>query len=417
MTDVRTDDQAAATAGPSSAAPASLRLPDGRLASEAFTLDPRLGHLNHGSFGAVPRVAQEEQSRLRALMEAAPVAWFPALPGLVGDARRPVARFLGVDARDLAFVPNASAGASVIYSSLPVSHGAEIVVTDHGYGAVTMGAERLARRWGGRVRTVPVPLAADEETSAAIIAEAIGSTTSLVVIDQITSPTARRLPVGPVSRAAHEHGVPVLVDGAHAPGLIADPLGDLDCDFWVGNLHKFTCAPRGTGVLVARGPLVPELNPLIDSWGATEPYPERFDSQGTLDLTNWLASPTSLDFVAETWGWDTARAYMSDLADYAVGVVADAFSGITGEDHRVDVGMPVGALRLVRLPRGLATGHLGANGLRDRVVDELGVECAFTAFAGVGYLRLSTHVYNTAADYEDFAERCVPVLAEWARSS
>ena len=417
MTDVRTADRAAGTPRHSAAAPASLRLLDGRPASDAFTLDPRLGHLNHGSFGAVPRVSQDEQARLRSVMESAPVAWFPPLPGLVAGARRRVAGFLGVDARDTAFVPNASAGASVVYSSLPVSHGVEILVTDHGYGAVTMGAERLARRWGGRVRTVAVPLDADHDTSAAIIVEAIGPGTSLVVLDQITSPTARRLPVESVSHAARERGVPMLVDGAHAPGLIADPLADLDCDFWVGNLHKFTCAPRGTGVLVARGPLVPELNPLIDSWGATEPYPERFDTQGTLDLTNWLASPTSLDFIAETWGWDTARRYMSELADYAVDVITRAFSAITGEDHRVDVGMPVGALRLVRLPPGLATGHLEANGLRDRVVDELGVECAFTAFDGVGYLRLSTHVYNTASDYEDFAERCVPVLARWARAS
>ncbi|MGW5697015.1 aminotransferase class V-fold PLP-dependent enzyme, partial [Streptomyces asiaticus] len=48
---------------------------------------------------------------------------------------------------------------------------------------------------------------------------------------------------------------------------------------------------------------------------------------------------------------------------------------------------------------------------------ELGVEAAFTSFGGIGYLRVSAHVYNTAADYEHFAETCVPVLAEWARAA
>lgn len=397
--------------------PEPLTLHDGRPAAAAFTLDPHLGHLNHGSFGAVPRATQAEQQRLRDVMEAAPVGWFPPLPGLVAQARGRVAEFLGTNVRDTAFVANASAGASVVYSSLPVGRRVEILVTDHGYGAVTMGAERLARRWNGRVRTVSVPLDADHDTAAGIITDSITDATSLVVIDQVTSPTARRLPVGAVARHAAQFGVPVLVDGAHAPGLLADPLADLECDFWVGNLHKFTCAPRGTGVLVARGPLVQELNPSIDSWGATDPFPERFDTQGTLDLTGWLAASTSLDLIGDTWGWDTARRYMSDLADHAVDVVAGAFSAITGEDHRVDVGMPVGALRLVRLPGALAAGHGEGNALRDRVLDELGVECAFTAFAGVGYLRLSTHVYNTAADYESFAERCVPVLADWARTA
>jgi isopenicillin-N epimerase len=398
-------------------APAALRLPDGAPAATAWTLDEASVHINHGSFGAVPRVAQAHQNALRAEMDAAPVAWFPALPALVRTARTAIAEFLSVDPGRTALVPNASAGASVVYSSLPVLRGLEIVVTDHGYGAVTMGAERLARRWGGTVRTARIPLAATAaEARDAVVAE-LGDRTALVVIDQITSPTARALPVASISAEAKKRGIPVLVDAAHVPGLYADPMAGLDCDFWVGNLHKFACAPRGTAVLVAQGPLADELYPLIDSWGAPYPFPERFDTQGTLDLTNYLAAPRSIDFIEETWGWDTARTYMSDLADYAEHRIADAFSAATGEDHLVDVGMPVNALRLVRLPAGIATTHPAADALRDRVVGELGVEGAFTSFNGIGYYRLSTHVYNTTADFDIFAERCVPALLKWAREA
>ena len=399
------------------AAPAALRLPDGSAAAGAWTLDATSVHINHGSFGAVPRVTQELQNALRAEMDAAPVAWFPALAGRVKEARASIASFLDVDPGRTALVPNASAGASVVYSSLPVARGLEIVVTDHGYGAVTMGAERLARRWGGTVRTAHIPLAASAaEAHDAVVAE-FSDRTALVVIDQITSPTARVLPVGSVSAEAKRRGIPVLVDAAHVPGLYASPTTGIDCDFWVGNLHKFACAPRGTAVLVAQGALTDELYPLIDSWGAPEAFPDRFDTQGTLDLTSYLAAPRSLDFIDETWGWDTARSYMSDLADYAEHRIADAFGAVTGEDHLVDVGMPVNALRLVRLPDGIATTHPTADALRDRVVDELGVEGAFTSFDGVGYYRLSTHVYNTPADFDAFAERCVPALLEWAREA
>lgn len=397
-------------------APASLRLPDGSPAAGAWTLDATSVHINHGSFGAVPRVTQELQNELRAQMDAAPVAWFPALPGMVKEARASISEFLGVDPGRTALVPNASAGASVVYSSLPVTRGLEIIVTDHGYGAVTMGAERLARRWGGTVRTAHIPLAATAaEAHDAVVAE-FSDRTALVVIDQITSPTARMLPVASISAEAKKRGIPVLVDAAHVPGLYADPAAGLECDFWVGNLHKFACAPRGTAVLVAQGALTDELYPLIDSWGAPHPFPDRFDTQGTLDLTSYLAAPRSLDFVDENWGWDTARTYMSDLADYAEHRIAEAFSTVTGEDHLVDVGMPVNALRLVRLPAGIATTHPTADALRDRVVGELGIEGAFTSFDGIGYYRLSTHVYNTAADFDIFAERAVPALLDWARS-
>lgn len=399
---------------PLATAPLALKLPDGRPARAAWTLDARLVHINHGSFGAVPLVTQERQNALRSEMDAAPVAWFPALPRRVKEARTTIAEFLGVSADSTALVPNASGGASIVYTSLPVKPGLEIVVTDHGYGAVTMGAERLARRWNGTVRTAHIPLnATADQAHDAVIAE-LSDVTGLIVLDHITSPTARLLPVETISAEAKRRGIPILVDGAHMPGLYDHPIAGLDCDFWIGNLHKFGCSPRGASVLVARGPFADELYPLIDSWGAPYPFPERFDTQGTLDLTSYLAAPTSLDFIEQTWGWGDARRYMTELADYAERIIADAFGAITGENHLVDVGMPVNALRLVRLPGGIATTHADADALRDRVLHELGVEGAFTSFDGVGYYRLSTHIYNTAADFEYFVEHCVPPLVEWA---
>ncbi|MEU6546254.1 aminotransferase class V-fold PLP-dependent enzyme [Streptomyces sp. NPDC046859] len=398
-------------------APRPLLLADGTPADRAWSLDPDLRHLNHGSFGAVPLVAQERQELLRVEMERSPVVWFPALPERLAATRVRLAAFLRVDAGDLALVPNASAGASVVFAALTLRPGGEIVVTDHGYGAVTMGAERLARRHGGRVRTAHVPLDADEEQAYEAVTAEFTDATQLVVVDQITSATARLLPVERIGAEARRRGIPVLVDGAHAPGLLDAPLAGATYDFWTGNLHKWGCAPRGTAALVARGPLRERLYPLIDSWAAAEPFPDRFDQQGTIDATAYLAAPAALDFVERTWGWPAARRYMDELADYGAGVIGAAFAGTAGADTRVDVGMPVPGMRLVRLPAGLAADRLQADALRDRVAGELGVEAAFTSFGGAGFLRLSAHVYNTAADYEYFAEECVPVLGAWAREN
>jgi isopenicillin-N epimerase len=393
----------------------ALHLPDGAPAVDAWSLDPSLRHLNHGSFGAVLRATQQIQDALRADMEAAALRWFVRLPSQHAAARARVAPHLGVAADDLAFVANASAGVSVVFSSLPVRTGCEIVVSDHSYGAVTMGAQRLAKRWGGTVRTAHVPLSAGPAEACAAFEAEFSERTALVVVDHITSPTARWMPVAEISAAAHARGIPVLVDGAHVPALVAAPLEGVDCDVWVGNLHKFGCAPRGSGVLVARGPLVPELNPSIDSWGADKPFPARFDEQGTLDTTSWLAAADALDEIEALWGWNVVREHCAALADHAVDTISTAFQSLTGEDHRVDSGMPVGPMRLVRLPGRLALGPGGGNAVRDRVLGELGVEAAFTAFDGQGFLRLSAHAYNTPDDYADFAERCVPAITAWSR--
>jgi isopenicillin-N epimerase len=395
-------------------APAPLTTPEGRPAGSLWPLHPGLRHLNHGSFGAVPRAALEEQAELRQQMELAPVAWFPGLPERIAGARHRLAPWLGVDPERLALVPNASGGASVVFGSVALPAGAEVLVTDHGYGAVTAGAERAARRAGGRLVTAPVPLAAEEDEAFDAIWEHVGDRTALIVLDHITSPTARRLPVGRVCAAARERGILTLVDGAHAPLLLEDPVGEADADVWVGNLHKYGCAPRGTAVLIARPEVGAHLHPLIDSWGAGLPFPERFDHQGTLDLTSWLAAPTALATVEQAFGWQEVRRYTTELAGWAQDLVATALGEASGVDCRAEVGMPVGPLRLVGLPGRLGTGHLGSNALRDRVLAEAGIETAFSSFAGRGHLRLSAHAYNTPEDYLDFVERAVPLLLAWA---
>ncbi|MFC4222879.1 aminotransferase class V-fold PLP-dependent enzyme [Lysinibacter cavernae] len=396
------------------AAPSELRLRDGRPAAAAWSLDPRVLHLNHGSFGAVPREVLLAQAQLRHEMEANPVIWFSQLHERIAQARTHIAVQLGVNPETLAFVPNATAGASTVYQSLTLRPGGNIVVTDHGYGAVTMGAERLAGRSSTQVREARIPLEANAVESVDAILAAVDANTQLIVLDHITSATARYLPVAEISRFARENGIAVLVDGAHAPGLVDHPSAGIDCDFWIGNLHKFSCSPRGAAVLIARGEATPNLFPLIDSWGTGLSYPHRFDHQGTLDQTAYLAAHLSYNTIHDEWGWQQVRSYSNALAAYGEQIIAEALSDATQVDSSVTVGMASGAMRLVRLPDGLATDVDSANALRNRIASELRVEAACTAFHGTGYLRLSAHAYNTPSDYEFFAERIVPTLVRWA---
>src|SRR3546814_7629543 len=139
---------------------------DGAPARDLWELTAEAVHLNHGSYGAVPRATTDYQLTLIRLMNAAPGRWFGELPSRVGDARRRVAAFLGTDPERTALVPNASAGVSVVLQSLDFPRGADILVTDHAYGAVRMAAERAARRAAGPVTVVPIALEAGstEET-------------------------------------------------------------------------------------------------------------------------------------------------------------------------------------------------------------------------------------------------------------
>ncbi|MET8473582.1 aminotransferase class V-fold PLP-dependent enzyme [Streptomyces sp. NPDC006422] len=384
---------------------------------DAWALDPHVRHLNHGSFGAVPRVTLDALRELRTEMDANPCRWFRALPERVALARAEIARYLRVSPEALALVPNASAGISTVLGSLDLPAGSEVLLTDHSYGAVTMGVRRAAERTGAHVRTLHVPLDATPEEIAALFADALGDTarpTSLVVVDQVTSATARLFPVADIAAHAHAAGALVLVDGAHAPGMLADPLGDAgDADFWVGNLHKWPCAPRGTAALVARGDLAQRLHPVIDSWGAPYPFPERFDQQGTVDLAPWLAAPRSLDFVEERFGWDAARHHMGELAGEAQRLLADTLDA----DTSTVGGSPAPAMRLVPLPAGVAADQDAAHALQRHLADATACETAITTWNGHGFLRVSAHLYNDGKDYAHLADTLPAALAASSASS
>lgn len=348
-------------------------------------------------------------------MDSAPVDWFTTVPARVRDARLGLADLLAVPRDSLALVPNASAGATTVYNSQPCQRGGDVLVTDHGYGAVTMGAERLATSWGGRLITAAVPLSATADEAAAAIIDAVTPQTRLIVLDHITSSTARALPAHAVALWARDHDIPILIDGAHVPGLYNEWIAAEPWSYWIGNFHKFACSPRGVAVLInnPNNPSAPL--PLVDSWGAKSPFPSSFDIQGTLDITSYLCAQASWQLIQDTWGWDAVHRHMEAMGAYGVRTIAGAFEAITGNDHRVCVGQPVRALDLIRIPEGLIWDHASADALRDRFVRETGSEVAFTEFGGAGYLRLSAHAYTTAAHIDEFADRFVPLIAGWAR--
>jgi isopenicillin-N epimerase len=369
---------------------------------DLWTLDPSVLHLNHGSYGAVPRRTQDLMAALRAETEANSMLWFRSVADRLTASRLALASYLETDPAGFALVPNASAGVTAALTTLPIPAGSRIVLTNHVYGAVRYAAERFARANQAEVVVVDVPMEADDETVVALIAAALDDA-AVLVVDQISSGTAMIFPIARLVEICHERGVAVVVDGAHAPGLIDAPAAD-GADFWTGNFHKWPAAPRATAGLVVAEKWRTATMPLIVSWSEhDERLPERFDVQGTYDYVPWIAAPESLRVLDEI-DWRTRRPQLTELVEEGARLVAKALG--TGV---AEVAHPAATMRLVELPSSFDLTN--AEAFKARVSRELKAEITLTGFDDRGFIRLSAHAYNSLQDYEQLSERLRTVLA------
>jgi isopenicillin-N epimerase len=375
----------------------------GRAIRHAWQLDPNFITVNHGSFGATPDCVLAEQDAWRRRMEAQPTRFMASvLPNAQRDAASRLAAFVGAAGADIAFVNNATTGCNAVLRSLSLQPGDEVLVLDHGYGAVRNTVRFVIERAGARMieATIPFPHVTVDGLVNAVVA-AIGPSTRLAVIDHITSASALILPLDRIIAACHDAGVPVLVDGAHGPGQVALDLNNLGADWYAGNCHKWLCAAKGCGFLWTSAARQKDTHPTVISHGLGQGYLQEFDWTGTIDPSAFLSIGAAIEF-HESLGGASLRRRNIDLAAEAASIVAGRLN-----TEPIDAA-PGGAMRLVRLPTGPDT---QAAVLRAELL-RAGTDAPVHAIGGALWLRLSAFAYNELEDYARLADIVARVLRE-----
>lgn len=370
-----------------------------------WLLDPDWLTVNHGSFGATPISVLAVQDDWRRRMEAQPSRFMRVvLPDALREAADRLAGFLGGNGNDLAFLENATTGCNAVLRSRRLQRGDEVLVLTHGYGAVRNTVRYVTELAGARMTEATLPFPhPDADGIVAALAAAITPHTRLAVLDHITSPSALVVPLARMIATCHARGVPVLVDGAHGPGQVDIDLAALGADWYVGNCHKWLCAPKGSAFIWSSPERQEGLHPVTISHGYGKGFLEEFDWTGTRDFSAFLAVPAAIEF-HERLGGSALRARNIALAAEATALIARRLNtepGATGE--------LAGSMGVVRLPIVGDVSAERARALRQHMLDQR-TDVPLHAIADGIWLRLSAFAYNELADYEKLAEIAARVL-------
>ncbi len=336
------------------------------------------------------------------------------LEGLLDQTRSVLASLLGAEPEGLAFVPNATTGVATVLGSRSFSAGDEILITDHGYAACRSVVERCAERQGARVVVAQVPFPCPSEASVvdAVLAR-VSDRTRIALLDHVTSPTALVFPIAELVQRLQARGVDVLVDGAHAAGMLPLSLNQLGAAYYTTNLHKWCCAPKGAAVLYTRSDRRAGLEPFVASHGRSSPRTDRsrylleFDWTGTQDPTSWLCIPAALSCLAGLvpGGHEGLMQRNHELSVAAGKLVAD----------QLGISLPcpesmLGSMVALPLPEGNLTA--AAATLHSELYERYRIQIPVQAFPGPTsrVVRLSAHAYNSLPQYQQLARALLVLL-------
>lgn len=380
---------------------------------ENWLLDPTIAFLNHGSFGATPRLVLAKQSEWRERMEREPVLFLARqIDELLEEVRHELAAFLNADPNGIALVNNATSGVNAVLRSLDLDQHDELLVTNHEYNASRNTLDFAAGLAGAKVVVVDIPFPiASPDVVVERVLEKVTDRTRLLLIDHVTSQTGLVFPVERIIAELNARGVDTLVDGAHAPGMLPLDLRAVNAAYYTGNLHKWVCAPKGAAFLYVRENRRASVRPTSISHGATSDRRDRsrylieFDWTGTDDPTAILSAPESLRVMASLvdGGWPEIRRRNRALALQARDILINAL--------QIEKPAPdemIGSLAAVPIPDSPHAAHslFGNDPIQDVLFDKHRIEVPVMLWpqAPKRVLRVSAQLYNERGEYERLAD-------------
>jgi len=267
-------------------------------AQQAFTVDRSLLNLNNGGVCPSPAIVQEAMKRHQDFSNKAPTyTMWQILEPQREAVRLRLARMFGCDAEEIALTRNASEGLQICQLGMDLKEGDELLTTSQDYPRMITTWKQRERREGLVLKQFPFPVPAeDPDEIVSLFEKNITPKTKVILICHVINLTGQIFPVKKIVQMARKYDVPVIVDGAHGFAHFDFTHKDLDCDYYATSLHKWLCAPHGTGMLYVRKNKIKDLWPMMAAPKNMEDNIRKFEEIGTHPAAPYLAIAEAITF-------------------------------------------------------------------------------------------------------------------------
>jgi selenocysteine lyase/cysteine desulfurase len=281
-------------------APSPTDTPDDdfwRQIRQEFGASPTVINLNNGGVCPTPRATMDALNHYNRMCSEAPSYYmWRILDADREPLRENLAQLAGVTADEIAINRNATEALNTIIFGIPLQAGDEVVLSKYDYPNMINAWKQRAQRDQIRLVWVDLQLPSEDEN---YLTEAFTSkftaNTKLVHITHVINWNGQLLPAARIADAAHARGIEVLVDAAHSFALLDYKIPDLHCDYFGTSLHKWLCAPYGTGMMWIKKEKIGKIYPLLSNNEPQSTDIRKFESLGTRSFPTEMATGYSLD--------------------------------------------------------------------------------------------------------------------------
>jgi len=324
------------------------------------------------------------------------------------ESRKSIARFVKVDESEICLTHNVTEGINIVCWALDLKAGDEILVTNHEHVGGALPWLNRAKMQGLKVNYFE--LGTNAEETLANLKKKITKQTKVIAVPHIVCTIGQIQPIKEIVALGKENNIKVFVDGAHGTGMLKLSLKELDCDYYASCCHKWLCGPKGTAYLYVKKEVLNTLQPYFvgggsdTGWNIVTPpltyikgfveTAHRFD-YGTQNASLWAGVDAAIDFF-ESVGMNKIEARVKSLATHLQSALINLQNKnieMLTSTEPASRGAVI-AFKLKNMEYSKFQTLASENNFRVRVVPENGVNC----------IRVSTHIYNSFNEINQFVE-------------
>lgn len=265
---------------------------------QAYTVSSAVINLNNGGVSPQPSIVQEAQKRYLDLANETPSFYmWRILDQNREPLREKLADLAGCSPEEIALNRNATEALDTAIFGLSLQKGDEVILTKQDYPNMIQAWKQREMRDGIHLKWINLDLPQEnDEYFVQKFTEQFTAKTKIVHITHIINWTGQILPVRKIADEAHKRGIEVVVDSAHAFAHLNYKIPDLGADYFGTSLHKWLCAPYGTGMLYVKKEKIAGLYPLFPNNEPLSPDIRKFETQGTRSFPAEMATAQAIDF-------------------------------------------------------------------------------------------------------------------------